>query len=99
MPNEKNALVTGANKGIGLEISRQLAEKGFHVFLTARKPDAGLKAAAKLQKQGKATFIELDVTEPDSVKRAARELAAAVDHLDVLINNAAILEDDGGVLD
>jgi len=99
MPSEKNALVTGANKGIGLEISRQLAEKGFHVFLTARKPDAGLKAAAKLQKQGKATFIELDVTEPDSVKRAARELAAAVDHLDVLINNAAILEDDGGVLD
>ncbi|MDB6108890.1 MAG: short-chain dehydrogenase/reductase [Pedosphaera sp.] len=100
MAKQKTALVTGANKGIGLEIARELAERGFHVFLSARKRDAGLKAAAMVQKQGaKADFVELDVSDPASVKRAAKEVAAAADHLDVLVNNAGMHEDgDGDVL-
>jgi NAD(P)-dependent dehydrogenase (short-subunit alcohol dehydrogenase family) len=95
MNTSKTALITGANRGIGFEVARQLAEKGFHVFLTARRREAGEKAAAALQKDGaKASFVELDVSDPESLARAAQEVAATVDHLDVLVNNAAILEDE-----
>src|SRR6266480_4024496 len=100
MSAQRTALVTGANRGIGLEVSRQLAGKGFHVFLTARNRKAGIKAAAALQEQGgKVTFVELDVANPESIKRAAKEVAAAINHLDVLVNNAGVLADsDGDVL-
>jgi len=100
MPVEKTALVTGANRGIGLEVSRQLARKGFRVFLTARNHVAGSKAAAILhQEGGKVSFVELDVANRDSIRRAAKEVAGATDHLDALINNAGVLpESDGDVL-
>jgi NAD(P)-dependent dehydrogenase (short-subunit alcohol dehydrogenase family) len=97
MTTQKTALVTGANKGIGLEIARQLSEFGFHVFLTARKRVAGMKAVSLLAKEGsRPSFVELDVSDPASVKRAAKEVAAATDHLDVLVNNAGVLEDGEG---
>src|SRR5437764_7277598 len=90
----KTVLVTGANKGIGREVASQLARKGFHVFVAARNPDAGRKAADEIAKQsGKATFIEVDVTDNASVKAAAREFSKIVDHLDVLVNNAGIMMD------
>ncbi|MBO0696629.1 MAG: SDR family NAD(P)-dependent oxidoreductase, partial [Verrucomicrobia bacterium] len=96
----KTVLVTGANKGIGYEVARQLAEKGFHVFIGARKPEAGRRAANQIvNKGGKATFLEIDVADDASVIAAARELAKAVDHLDVLVNNAGIMVDgDEGIL-
>jgi NAD(P)-dependent dehydrogenase (short-subunit alcohol dehydrogenase family) len=88
-------LVTGANRGIGFEVTRQLAERSFHVFLAARHREAGQKALAALQKNGaKASLVELDASDPDSIKRAAQEVAATIDRLDVLVNNAAILEDE-----
>jgi len=93
MRNSKVALITGANKGIGLEVARQLAAKGFHVFLTARHRELGNRAAEELAKIGATvSFVELDVSKPESIRRAAGEVAAQVDHLDVLVNNAAILE-------
>jgi NAD(P)-dependent dehydrogenase (short-subunit alcohol dehydrogenase family) len=97
----KTALVTGANRGIGYEVARQLAQKGFHVFVGARNREAGLKAAAAMVKSGgKATFIEIDVAENASVTSAARELSKVEDHLDVLINNAGIIVDgDTAVLE
>jgi len=88
------ALVTGANKGIGFEVTRQLARKGFHVFLGARDALAGKAAAGKLTDDGQVTFLEIDVSKPESVKRAAEEFARAVDHLDSLVNNAGILLED-----
>jgi NAD(P)-dependent dehydrogenase (short-subunit alcohol dehydrogenase family) len=95
---DKIALVTGANKGIGYEIARQLAEKGFHVFIGARKADAGKQAAATIQKSGgSAAFLEIDVSDRASIEKAANTLAGSADHLDVLVNNAAIMEDDGSV--
>ena len=95
MQNLKIALVTGANKGIGFEVVRQLAEKKFHVFLGARRQDAGKQAAAELQKHGASvSFIALDVAKPESIQYAANEVAAQADHLEVLVNNAAILEDE-----
>ena len=88
----KTALITGANKGIGYEVARQLAVKGFHVFIGARSQDAGRKAADKIAEGGgKATFLEIDDADNASVTAAAREFAKAADHLDVLVNNAGII--------
>src|SRR5881398_633169 len=96
----KNVLITGANKGIGYEVARQLAGKEFHVFIGARSQDAGRKAADKIAEGGgKATFLEIDVADNASVRAAAREFAKAADHLDVLVNNAGIIVDgDNAVL-
>ncbi|MGZ4983547.1 MAG: SDR family NAD(P)-dependent oxidoreductase [Chthoniobacterales bacterium] len=92
----KTALITGANKGIGFEVARQLAAKGFHVFVGARNAKAGQKAAEEIS----AKFLEIDVSKNDSVIAAARELAKQVDHLDVLVNNAGIIVDgDERILD
>ena len=97
----KTVLVTGANKGIGREVASQLARKGFHVFVAARNPDAGRKAADEIAKQsGKATFIEVDVTDNASVRAAVREFSKIADHLDVLVNNAGIMMDgDDAILE
>jgi NAD(P)-dependent dehydrogenase (short-subunit alcohol dehydrogenase family) len=90
----KTALVTGANKGIGREVARQLAGKGFHVFIGARNRDAGRKAAEEIAKRGgKATFLEIDVNDNESVTGAAGEVWKITDHLDVLVNNAGIIMD------
>ena len=96
----KTVLITGANKGIGHEVARQLAAKGFHVFVGARNAKAGRKAADAITKQsGKATFLEIDVADNDSVRSAAREFLNIEDHLDVLVNNAGIIvEGDNAIL-
>src|SRR5258706_12881137 len=94
MAKDKIALVTGANKGIGYEIARQLGEKGYHVLVGARKAVVGKEAAVSLQKGGAAAeFVEIDVSDPASIQKAAKAVAAKFDHLDVLVNNAAIMED------
>jgi NAD(P)-dependent dehydrogenase (short-subunit alcohol dehydrogenase family) len=81
------ALVTGANRGIGLEVCRQLARRGFVVLLGARDAAKGARAARQLG--GDISPVQLDVADPDSV----RDAAAGLDRLDVLVNNAAILYD------
>src|SRR6266404_3321574 len=97
----KTVLITGANKGIGHEVARQLAAKGFHVFVGARNAKAGRKAAEEIAKKcGKATFLEIDVADNDSVTTAAREFSNIEDHLDVLVNNAGIIIDgDSAILE
>lgn len=88
------ALVTGGNRGIGLEIARQLAGHGHHVILGARNKASGEASAAGLGKLGhSSSAVELDVTDPDSVQRA---VTAAIEHfgrIDVLVNNAGIAID------
>lgn len=84
----KTALVTGGNKGIGREIARQLAERGYHVWIGCRDVGRGEAAAAEL---GDAvSMVQLDVTDGGSVAAAARTLTADAGHLDVLVNNAGI---------
>jgi len=96
----KTVLITGANKGIGHEVARQLAAKGFHVFVGARNAKAGRKAADAITKQsGKATFLEIDVADNDSVRSAVREFLNIEDRLDALVNNAGIIVDgDNAIL-
>ncbi|HJT16648.1 MAG TPA: SDR family oxidoreductase [Thermoanaerobaculia bacterium] len=84
----KIALVTGANRGIGLEVCRQLAQKDFAVVLTARDEAKARAAAKKLD--AKVEPLALDVTDPASIKKAATQFAKRYDHLDVLVNNAGI---------
>src|SRR4028118_328889 len=94
MTREKIALVTGANKGIGLEIVRQLAKAGFRVFLTARSRERGEEACKQLQQNGlNVEFLQLDVTDETSIDQLAKELTSQIGHLDVLVNNAGILLD------
>jgi NAD(P)-dependent dehydrogenase (short-subunit alcohol dehydrogenase family) len=94
MAKDRIILVTGANKGIGYEIARQLGEKGYHVLVGARKAEAGKQAVASLQKGGaSAEFIKIDVSDRTSIEEAARTVGAKFDHLDALVNNAAIMED------
>lgn len=80
------ALVTGANKGIGLETVRRLIEAGYRVHLGARNPELGKPAADQVGAQ----FLQVDVTCQASVERAAETVEAAEGRLDVLVNNAGI---------
>jgi NAD(P)-dependent dehydrogenase (short-subunit alcohol dehydrogenase family) len=81
------ALVTGANKGIGKEVARGLGRRGFTVLAAARDPERGARSAEELAAEGlDIRFIQLDVTDEQSIAEAVRQL----DRLDVLINNAGI---------
>lgn len=86
---EKVAIVTGGNRGIGLETCRQLADRSYRVILTSRDEDKGRKAAESL---GKANIMhmQLDVADADSIMRFADRVAENPGRVDVLINNAAI---------
>ncbi len=88
------ALVTGANKGIGREISRQLAAKGVLVLMGARDRERGEKAVADLRAQKlPVELIQIDVTSQESVDRAAAEVERRHGRLDILVNNAGVALD------
>ena len=85
------ALVTGANRGIGLEVVRQLAdEHGFDVLLGARDADKGRDAADSLDVEGAVHVLVLDVADQESVEAAARQVGEEHGRLDVLVNNAGV---------
>jgi NAD(P)-dependent dehydrogenase (short-subunit alcohol dehydrogenase family) len=93
MDNQRIALVTGANKGIGLEIARQLAKAGVTVIIGSRDAGRGATAVADFAAQGlAATFLRLDVTEETSITAAAVAIEASHGRLDVLVNNAGIFD-------
>jgi NAD(P)-dependent dehydrogenase (short-subunit alcohol dehydrogenase family) len=93
---ERIVLVTGANRGIGLETARQLARRKFSVVIAARDEGGGRRAAESITADGgKATFLPLDVSSSDSIWAAAKAFSRIADHLDVLINNAGIYPDKG----
>ena len=84
------ALVTGGSRGIGLEVCRQLATRGFTVLLTARDSAKAQAAARKLGEGGTVEPVALNVADPRSIEQAAAEVKRRHEHLDVLINNAGI---------
>ncbi|KAL3649538.1 (+)-neomenthol dehydrogenase [Castilleja foliolosa] len=89
------AVVTGANKGIGLEICRQLSSEGITVVLTARDEKRGLEAVEKLKKgsngvSNRITFHQLQVTDLESIASLAEFIKSQFGKLDILVNNAGI---------
>ncbi|MGY9075107.1 MAG: SDR family NAD(P)-dependent oxidoreductase [Acidimicrobiales bacterium] len=89
------SLVSGANRGIGAEVSRQLAALGHHVLVGSRVVHNGEAIAGEIRSHGgAATVLELDVTSESQVTEAEKFVAATFGRLDVLINNAAIMYDD-----
>jgi NAD(P)-dependent dehydrogenase (short-subunit alcohol dehydrogenase family) len=92
--NGKIALVTGANKGLGLEMSRQIAQQGLTVILAARKLQAAEGAATKLKEEGlKAKAIALDINDSEQIQAAVQTIGEQFGKLDVLINNAGVMLD------
>lgn len=88
---ETIAVVTGGNRGIGFEISRQLAAHGLTVILTSRDSNVGLEAAKVLQEGGlNVTFHQLDILDPLSIKNFADWLHQNYGGLDILVNNAGV---------
>ncbi|WP_377273378.1 SDR family oxidoreductase [Peterkaempfera sp. SMS 1(5)a] len=93
-PRGRICLVTGANRGIGLEVCRQLGRLGHTVLLTSRDPASARSRARELAADGlDVQPLTLDVTDAECIGRAAREVERRFGRLDVLVNNAAITYD------
>ncbi len=94
MKDQRIAVVTGANRGIGLEICRQLARRGVKVILTARDEVKGKEACKRLQEEGLSVlFHQLDVTDHASIGRIARHVENELRRSDILVNNAGVFID------
>src|SRR6202451_3187815 len=93
----KIALITGANKGIGYELARQLGKEGVTVLIAARNAELGDAAVRKLKADGAdAYFIELDVTKPETIAKAAQTVRTRYGRLDILVNNAGVTDKSDG---
>lgn len=93
--DSKVALVTGGNRGIGYEMVKQLALKGYKVILASRDPEKGHAAAQKLQESNlDVSFVVMDVANQESIRQAAMTVNEEFGKLDVLINNAGVYVDD-----
>jgi NAD(P)-dependent dehydrogenase (short-subunit alcohol dehydrogenase family) len=88
----KNVVVTGANKGIGLETVKQLAQRGYHVYLGSRDKTRGSEAVRRLNDRGisNVELLVIDVTNIESIREARKQLEGRIEALDILINNAGI---------
>jgi NAD(P)-dependent dehydrogenase (short-subunit alcohol dehydrogenase family) len=93
-PTKKVAVVTGANRGLGFEASRQLAKQGYQVIITSRDESKGKTAALQLQNEGLDVISHpLDVTSEESSQKLAEFIRQQFGKLDVLVNNAGIALD------
>lgn len=93
--NQRIVLITGANRGIGLEMARQLALRNYHVVIASRDEKKGCQAAKQIEADCKVSILPLDVSSSESIRDAAGRFEEIADHLDVLINNAGIYLDEG----
>lgn len=90
---KKIALVTGANKGIGFQIARELGKAGMIVLVGARNAELGNQAVKKLQQEGTdASFVPLDLANQATIDAAAATIKSEFGRLDVLVNNAGVLD-------
>src|SRR6202046_2288734 len=97
MAEKKVALITGGNKGIGLETGRQLGKLGYAVLLGARDVPKGEAAAKLLRADGiDARAVKLDVTKAEDIAAVARMIESKFGKLDVLVNNAGVMRKKAG---
>src|SRR3954463_2484854 len=95
MNKKKVALITGANKGIGLETARQLGRQDITVLVGARDTTKGQSAVKTLRDDGiDAHAVQIDVTDQDSIKSAAAKVTEDFGRLDILVNNAGVMLED-----
>ncbi len=93
--NQRIVLITGSNRGIGLEAARQLSRQGLYVVVAARDEGSGRRAVEAINAEGgKAAFLALDVSNGQSIRNAASQFTSVAARLDVLINNAGIYPDE-----
>lgn len=95
---ERIALVTGANKSIGLEVTRALARRGMIVYLGSRNAERGRAAAESLRDAGDVRYVPLDTTDEGTMRAVLETIEGAHGRLDVLVNNAGIAVDGGDAL-
>jgi len=88
----KNVLITGANKGIGFEVAKQMAQLGYYVYLGSRDEQNGIAAVNRIKSEGiiNIELLKIDVSDSNSIKQAASVLESKIAALDILINNAGI---------
>jgi len=94
----KVALITGANKGIGFEVARQIGHTGATILVGARDQKAGQEAAARLTAEGiRAEFITINLTDHATIQAAAQSIDNQYGHLDILVNNAGVIAQGDGL--
>jgi NAD(P)-dependent dehydrogenase (short-subunit alcohol dehydrogenase family) len=97
IPRDRIALVTGANKGIGFELARDLGREGNRILIGARDRDRGQTAVANLRSEGfAARYVRIDLTDLATISSAATDIEAQEGRLDILINNAGITSSGDG---
>ncbi len=95
MALDRIAFVTGANKGLGLETSRQLAEQGIKVVMSARDEARGKMAVDNMRKEGlDMEYLQLDITNTEHIKHVASQIEKQFGKLDILVNNAGMVHPD-----
>ncbi|EOE7356164.1 TPA: SDR family oxidoreductase [Enterobacter hormaechei] len=98
MDSTRIALITGANKGIGYEIARQLGLQGITVYIGSRNESRGITSVNRLITEGvDARLVVMDVKEQGSIRDAASLIEHEQGHLDILVNNAGIIDPDDGM--
>ncbi|MCW7487837.1 SDR family NAD(P)-dependent oxidoreductase [Leptospira sp. 2 VSF19] len=96
---ERIALVTGANRGIGKQVSIDLAKQGIYVLIGARNPGEATDTLAAVQAVGKGEILSLDVSKEQSISEALDTITGSFGKLDILVNNAGIFADPGSFFD
>lgn len=96
---EHIALVTGANRGIGKQVSIDLAKQGIYVLVGARNPGEAADTLAAVQAVGKGEILSLDVSKEQSISEALDTITGSFGRLDILVNNAGIFADPGSFFD
>lgn len=96
---ERIALVTGANRGIGKQVSIDLAKQGIYVLIGARNPGEATETLTAVQAVGKGEIISLDVSKEQSIGGAFDTITGSFGKLDILVNNAGIFADPGSFYD
>lgn len=96
--DKKIAIVTGASRGIGEEVSKQLSRSGIHIICASRKKEDSEKTASSIREDGgSAESFSIDVSDPNSIRTFLVEVLSKYPKIDILVNNAGVYLDSGSI--